>query len=178
METARNPVRNLAPKVGISGSAVYGGKLTAAASGLPSDATYTYKYKWQRLSGSSWVDISNATAAEYTLGGEDVGKQVRVVVSTASNIYTVDDVTAVSATVAKAKASIGVSISGTKNNSSRLTASVSGLPGSGTNTVSYRWQRSSDGKSNWVDSTAGDAKSNSIQMQPNDVSWHYRCIVP
>ena len=177
VETARNPVRNLAPKVGISGSAVYGNKLTASASGLPSGATYTYKYRWQRLSGAAWTDIANATAAEYTLGGEDVGKQVRVIVGTASNIYTVDDVTAVSATVAKAKASIGVSISGTKNNSSRLTASVSGLPGSGTNTVSYRWQRSSDGKSNWVDSTAGDAKSNSIQMQPNDVSWHYRCIV-
>ena len=177
VETARKPVRNLAPKVGISGSAVYGNKLTAATSGLPSGTTYTYKYRWQRLSGSSWVDIANATAAEYTLGGEDVGKQVRVIVSTASNIYTVDDVTAVSATVAKAKASIGVSISGTKNNSSRLTASVSGLPAAGTNTVSYRWQRSSDGKSNWVDSAAGDAKSNSIQMQPNDVSWHYRCIV-
>ena len=177
VETVRKPVRNLAPKVGISGSSVYGGKLTASVSGLPSGTTYTYKYKWQRLSGSSWVDIANATAAEYTLGGEDVGKQVRVIVSTASNIYTVDDVTAVSATVAKAKASIGVSISGTKNNSSKLTASVSGLPGSGANTVSYRWQRSSDGKSNWVDSTAGDAKSNSIQMQPNDVSWHYRCIV-
>lgn len=177
VETARKPVRNLVPKVGISGSAVYGSKLAAAASGLPSGATYTYKYKWQRLSGSSWIDIANATAAEYTLGGEDVGKQVRVIVSTASNIYTVDDVTAASATVAKAKASIGVSISGTKNNSSRLTASVSGLPAAGTNTVSYRWQRSSDGKSNWVDSTAGDAKSNSIQMQPNDVSWHYRCIV-
>ena len=177
VETARKPVRNLAPKVEISGSAVYGGKLTAAASGLPSDATYTYKYKWQRLSGSSWVDIANATDAEYMLGGEDIGKQVRVVVSTASNIYTVDDVSAISATVAKAKASISVSISGTKNNSSRLTASVSGLPTSGANTVSYRWQRSSDGKSNWADSTAGDAKSNSIQMQPNDVSWHYRCIV-
>ena len=177
VETARKPVRNLTPKVGISGSSVYGNKLTAAVSGLPSSATYTYKYKWQRLSGSSWTDIANATAAEYTLGGEDVGKQVRVIVSTASNIYTVDDVTAVSATVAKAKASIGVSISGAKNNSSRLTASVSGLPTAGANTVSYRWQRSSDGKSNWVDSTAGDAKSNSIQMQPNDVSWHYRCIV-
>ena len=177
VETARKPVRNLVPTVGISGSSVYGGKLTAAASGLPSGATYTYKYRWQRLSGSSWADIANATAAEYILGGEDVGKQVRVVISTASNIYTVDDVTAVSATVAKAKASIGVSISGTKNNSSRLTASVSGLPAAGTNTVSYRWQRSSDGKSNWSDSAAGDAKSNSIQMQPNDVSWHYRCIV-
>lgn len=177
VETARKPVRNLAPKVEISGSAVYGGKLTAAASGLPSGATYTYKYKWQRLSGSSWVDIANSTDAEYMLGGEDVGKQVRVVVSTASNIYTVDDVSAISATVAKAKASISVSISGTKNNSSRLTASVSGLPGAGANTVSYRWQRSSNGKSNWADSTAGDAKSNSIQMQPNDVSWHYRCIV-
>lgn len=177
VETARKPVRNLAPKVGISGSAVYGGKLTAAVSGLPSGATYTYKYRWQRLSGSSWADIANATTAEYMLGGEDVGKQIRVIVSTASNIYTVDDVSAVSATVAKAKVSIGVSISGTKNNSSRLTASVSGLPAAGANTVSYRWQRSSDGKSNWVDSTAGDAKSNSIQMQPNDVSWHYRCIV-
>ena len=177
VETARKPVRNLVPKVGISGSAVYGNKLTASASGLPSSATYTYKYRWQRLSGSSWVDIANATAAEYTLGGEDVGKQVRVIVSTASNIYTVDDASAVSATVSKAKASIGVSIAGTKNNSSRLTASVSGLPAAGTNTVSYRWQRSSDGKSNWIDSTAGDAKSNSIQMQPNDVSWHYRCIV-
>ena len=177
VETARKPVRNLTPKVGISGSSVYGNKLTAAVSGLPSSATYTYKYKWQRLSGSSWTDIANATAAEYTLGGEDVGKQVRVIVSTASNIYTVDNVTAVSATVAKAKASIGVSISGTKNNSSRLTASVNGLPAAETNTVSYRWQRSSDGKSNWVDSTASDAKSNSIQMQPNDVSWHYRCIV-
>ena len=177
VEAARKPVRNLVPKVGISGSAVYGSKLTAAVSGLPSSSTYTYKYRWQRLSGSSWADIANATAAEYTLGGEDVGKQVRVIVSTASNIYTVDDVSAVSATVAKAKASIGVSISGTKNNSSRLTASVSGLPAAGANTVSYRWQHSSDGKSNWVDSTAGDAKSNSIQMQPNDVSWHYRCIV-
>ena len=75
VETARKPVRNLAPKVGISGSAVYGNKLTASASGLPSDATYTYKYKWQRLSGSAWTDIANATTAEYTLAARTLGSR-------------------------------------------------------------------------------------------------------
>jgi hypothetical protein len=70
--------------VSISGSATEDATLTASASvvsdadGLPNPLSFTYQ--WQSSSnGSTWTNISGATAANFTPGDAHVGKQLRSV---------------------------------------------------------------------------------------------------
>ena len=103
---------------------------------------------------------------------------LRVLVNTSNTYYNVSQgVSAAYGTVGKASKMISASVSGTKNNTSKLTVSVSGLPTVGTNTVSYQWQWSSNGSNGWTNSTYSDGKSNTIQMKEADVAYYYRCIV-
>ena len=46
-----------------------------------------YTYQWQRKNGSNWTDIEGATGKQYTPAAEDVGKEIRLVV-TGTNGYT------------------------------------------------------------------------------------------
>ena len=176
-DAAQITVKQLSPAVSLSGSATYGQKLTAVPSGLPTGQTYAYTYKWQRFTENTWNDISGASTNAYTLAGDDVGHQVCVVVTTATSPYIIGTSTATSATVTKAKATISASITGTKNNSSKLTVGASNLPSNGSTQLSYKWQYSTNGSSNWIDSAASDSTSNTIQMQATDYTRYYRCIV-
>jgi len=72
--------------VTISGSATEDSTLTASASvtsdadGLPNPQSFTYQ--WQSSSnGSTWTNISSATAVSFTPGDAQVGQQLRVVTS-------------------------------------------------------------------------------------------------
>ena len=67
--------------ISVSGSAVVGSIVTASVSTPDPDGNGTFTYQWQSLSGSSWVNIVNATAAAYTLTSNEVTKPVRVVVT-------------------------------------------------------------------------------------------------
>ena len=71
----------------VSGTAMVGHELAAVTSAITDlDGTppggFVYSYQWQRStdSGSTWAAISGETASTYTLGQDDVGAQVRVVV--------------------------------------------------------------------------------------------------
>ena len=75
------PANTAAPVV--TGSGVIGQLLTTA-DGTWSDngqAISGSAYKWQRNTGSGWVDIASATSTTYTLTSSDVGAIVRSVVS-------------------------------------------------------------------------------------------------
>jgi hypothetical protein len=67
----------------LSGSAVIG-QVLSTTDGTWSDNGQTITgttYKWQRNTGSGWVDIASATSSSYTLTSSDVGATVRSVVS-------------------------------------------------------------------------------------------------
>ena len=168
-----------APSVSISGAKTYGETLTANVSGQPTGTTST-TYQWQRAdeANGTYANISNATGKTYSVGTADMNKSLRVLVNTANTYYNVSQgVSAGYGPIGKASKTISASVSGTKNNTSRLTVSVSGLPSVGTNTVSYQWQWSSDGSTGWTNSTYSDGKSNEIQMKEADVTYYYRCVV-
>jgi hypothetical protein len=57
--------------------------LTASAVANDSDAVVTYQ--WQSLSGSTWSNISGATAATYTVAEVDEGHQLRVAATSADS---------------------------------------------------------------------------------------------
>ncbi len=69
------------PSVG--GIARDGSTLTADPGSWNGTPTITYEYQWQRCdaSGNNCVDIPGATGSTYTLGPDDVGSTIRVVVT-------------------------------------------------------------------------------------------------
>lgn len=175
VETSKVDVKQIVPTVSISGNAVYGGTLTANMSNLPTGVTYTKSYQWQRFNGTSWENISNATASTYKFGADDVSRQVRVLVKTKAGTYVIADATSAAVSVSKASTSISTTVSGTKKIEQKLTASVSGLPAAGTNTISYKWQTSADGKT-WTDSAQSDAKSNIFTPSYTLINQYVRCV--
>src|SRR6202008_4818660 len=63
----------------VSGNAVEGSTLTASSVTTGSDEALGIAYQWQRSSdGSTWSNISGATAGSYTLGEADENNFVRV----------------------------------------------------------------------------------------------------
>jgi hypothetical protein len=71
------PAATNAPSV--AGSARRGLTLSART-GTWSNSPKSYGYQWQRLSGSSWEEIDDATRATYIPAGEDLGRRLRVAV--------------------------------------------------------------------------------------------------
>ena len=70
-----------------------------------------------------------------------------------------------------------VTVSGGNEWGSTLTASVSGLPQDGANSVSYQWEFSDDGKT-WRDSTLDTAKTSALKVDGmGSIGTHYRCRV-
>ena len=132
--------------VTLTGTATEDQTLTAVTSTLAdADGLGTLSYKWQRGTGSTFTDISGATASTYTLGDADVGKTVRVVVSYTDQHGAAETVTgAPSATIAGVNDphTGAVTISGTTTEDQVLTAVTSTLADvDGLGTLHYAWQR-------------------------------------
>jgi len=128
------------------GTATEDQTLTAVTSTLAdADGLGTLSYKWQRGTGSTFTDISGATASTYTLGDADVGKTVRVVVSYTDQHGAAETVTGTpSATIAGVNDphTGAVTISGTATEDQVLTAVTSALADvDGLGTLHYAWQR-------------------------------------
>ncbi|MET4479969.1 DUF4082 domain-containing protein [Bradyrhizobium sp. F1.13.3] len=140
--------------VSISGTPTQNQTLTATVSdadGLPGSITY----QWQRSTdGTTWSNITGATASTLTLGQAQVGGFIRV-----SAVYTDSlgsNETPVSAATATKVANVNdvgvVTINGTATQNQTLTASVAdpdGVPAS----ITYRWQSSPDGTT-WTNLSA------------------------
>ena len=79
----RGPGRPTRAGPSIGGIARDGSTLTANPGSWDGTPTITYEYQWQRCdaSGNNCVDIPGATGGTYTLGPDDVGSTIRVVVT-------------------------------------------------------------------------------------------------
>ncbi len=126
-----------APSPTISGSAVVGGTLTAAA-GVWKPATESFAYRWLR----NGTPIDGATAAAYTVVTGDGGATLSVRVTGARAGYASTAVTSAGATVPLLTLSQTPvpTISGTAKLGATLTA-VPGTWAPGTVTLAYQWLR-------------------------------------
>ncbi len=127
------------------------GVTLAATQGSWTGPDNIYTYQWQRDAGEGYVNISGATAMTYTLGTDDEGATVRVVVTATDPDATISQASAPTAAVTDA---IPVntdipSISGTVQRGYTLTAASGTWAGIG-NGYSYQWQRSADSGASWT----------------------------
>ncbi len=161
----------------ISGTTTVGQTLTADAGATTGTPSPTVSYTWQRSSNgtSSWTDIAGATNDTYMLVAADYNNYVRAVAtasnamgSASANSSASAKITATTPTIASA------SISGTTAVGRTLTATSGATTGNPTPTVTYKWQRSSNGTSSWTDITG--ATSSTYVLTATDYNKYVRSV--
>ena len=156
------PSDTVAPS--ITGTAGSGDTLTGAH-GTWGGAGTTLSGQWQRSTnnGSSWTNISGATGSTYKLTVDDEGDRIRYQVTGTNPDGHVTASSSASATVAATPPSntAAPKLTGTAKRSSTLTVNVGTWHGVG-NSYTYRWQRSSDGGSNWTTISGATASTHTV----------------
>jgi hypothetical protein len=137
-----------------------------------------YSYQWQSSgNGSTWADITEATASTFALTPAEEGKQVRVVVSYVDGQGFSESVSTTSVGVGLIDDGNAVfSIAGTPAVGQTLTASLTapdpdGAPPAG---YTYQWQSSSDG-SIWAAITGATAST--YALTPAEEGKQVRVVV-
>ena len=138
----------------VGGTVEPGGTLTAGDGTWSGTTPVDFTYQWQRCDadGTNCVDITGATDDTYTLGDDDLGHTV-VVVVTATNSAGTDTATSAPSAVLPAPPANTTppSISGTKELGSVLTADPGTWSGTGPLDMTYQWQRCDFFGNNCVD---------------------------
>jgi hypothetical protein len=108
-------------------------------------------YKWQQsTNGTTWNDITGATANTFTLGQDQVNQRVRVNATFADAKGSSENIfSASTAAVVNANDLGTVTIAGTTTQNQVLTANVADVDGLTGVTINYKWQQSADG-TNWT----------------------------
>ena len=166
------PVMNAAPA--LSGSAQRGLTLTATA-GAWSGIGNTYTYQWQRSTdGSTWSDVTGATALTYTLAVADENATVRLLVTVTNDDGTVSAPTPASATVIPAPPikTTDPAVNSAAQRGVALTATPGAFSGID-NAYTYQWQRSIDGTT-WTNITG--ATSTTYTPQVSDEGSQLRIL--
>ncbi|MEM7122608.1 MAG: FecR domain-containing protein [Pseudomonadota bacterium] len=146
----------------VDGVAQEDSELAANTDGLSDDdGLGEFSYQWQALVDGEWVDIAGATDDTFTPGDDEVGAQVRVVVSYTDGEGTPESVesdpTAAVANVNDDPAGV-VTIDGAPQEDSELTANTDGLSDDdGLGDFSYQWQALADGE--WIDIAGATAET-------------------
>ena len=170
-------------RASISGSAASGQMLTADPGTWTGYPAPTLRYKWRSCPGSSYAgncsDIAGATDPTYHLGGDDVRTYIRVVV-TGTNGYGSDistsDATAAIGVVPKNR--VAASITGSAVAGHTLTAHNGTWSGSPAPTLTYQWQRCSDGGDLGTCSDISDATDSTyLLVDLDDVGSYLRVVV-
>jgi hypothetical protein len=147
------PVTTATPTV--TGTAQRGSTLTATA-GSWSGIGNSYNDQWQRSTdtGSTWTNVSGATALTYSPGLTDEGDELRLQVTASNADGTVIATSAPTAAVATSAPSdtTAPAVTGSAQRGGSVTAGQGSWGGQG-NTYSYQWQRSADG-STWTNITS------------------------
>ena len=176
--------------VAIGGTATEDETLTAEttalqdADGLPADAA-GYRYQWQSNTGANgaFENIDNATSETYTLGDEDVGREVRVQVN-----YTDDggmDESLTSAATAAVtnvndEPTGSVAIEGTATEDETLTAETTALQdadGLPADAAGYRYQWQSNTGANGAFENIDNATGETYTLGDADVGRNIRVVV-
>ena len=176
--------------VTIDGTAVEDETLTtntdtlADADGLPADAE-GYRYQWQSNTGANgaFEPIAGATGQTYTLGDDDVGREVQVMVS-----YTDDGGMDESLTSAATTAvtnvnddpSGSVTIDGTVREDQRLTANITALQDAdglpiAADAFTYQWQSNTGANGGFEN--IENATSENYTLGDADVNREVRVLV-
>jgi glucose/arabinose dehydrogenase len=151
--------------VAIGGTPIQGQILTANVTdidGLPA----TINYQWQQsTNGTTWSNITGATAKTLTLQASQVGRQVRARATYTDALGTLESnrTSPATALITTANNNLGtVSISGTVRQNEILTATVAdtdGLPA----TINYQWEQSSNGTT-WSNVAGATARTLTLQQ--------------
>jgi hypothetical protein len=146
-----------------------------ASQGVWTGPDNIYSYQWQRDAGEGYVDIFAATAASYTLGLDDEGSTVRVVVTAADPDATITEASLATATVTDAVPvnTSAPTITGTVQRAAILTANVGAWAGID-NLYSYQWQSSTDGTT-WTNIAGATAATDTVAT--TDEHAHLRVMV-
>ena len=153
--------------------------LTANSDNLAdADVLGALGYQWQRSNDSGdFENIENATSETYTLGDDDVGREVRVQVNYTDANNTPESLTS-DATNAVSNIndnpSGSVTIDGTAREDETLTANVDNVTDAdGLGALSYQWQRSNDSS---FENIAGET-GNTYTLGDTDVGQTLRVQV-
>ena len=179
------PANTVAASIG--GEAIAGETLTADPgtwTGIPAP---TFAYQWQRCSDGgdpgSCADIDDAADSTYVLvAPDDVGSSIRVVVTAtndAGSETSPSDVTAVVEVAPAAPANtVAASIGGEAVAGETLTVDPGSWDGVPVPTLTYRWQRCSDGAdpASCAD-IDGATDSTYVLVDPDDVGASIRVVV-
>ena len=139
LSSATTAVTDITPtlSVTISGSAQEGKTLTANAVANDADAVVTYQ--WQSHIGSTWTNISGATASTYVVTEANEGTQLRVIAtSTDSDGSGTTATSAATGLVTDPPATLTVTLSSTAQEGQILTATA--VASSSNSTITYQWQ--------------------------------------
>jgi regulation of enolase protein 1 (concanavalin A-like superfamily) len=154
--SATTAVTDITPtlSVTISGSARDGQTLTATAVANDVDAVVTYQ--WQSHIGSTWTNISGATASTYVVTEANEGTQLRVIAtSTDSDGSGTTTTSAATGQVTDPPVTLTVTVSGTAQEGQTLTATAVPSFSDSDSTITYQWQSLSG--STWSNITGATA---------------------
>lgn len=169
------PANTVAPA--LSGTPHDGSTLSAGNGTWTGSPTPTFSYQWQNsVTGTSgWADVSGATAATYVLGDGDVGLFYRCTVTATNSAGSVPAETTASTQVLEIPTpTASPTLSGTAQVGQVISTSAGTWAGLPTPTITYQWERSTDGVSF---SNISAATSASYTVQVADLNDFLRCNV-
>jgi peptidoglycan/xylan/chitin deacetylase (PgdA/CDA1 family) len=163
----------LSGTVSIPSAATVGVALTANTSGLNSQTGLTYQ--WQRTgtgTDTNYTNISGATSASYTPVSGDVGRMIRVQVSSPNGGPITSNGTSRAVTAALGGTP---SIPSTATVGIQLSVDTSGLTPAGIGGLTYQWQRS--GTADTTFANISGATSSTYTPATGDANRHIRVRV-
>ena len=168
-----------APRIGdvaAAGTAAAGRTLRAVVNGVAGIPTPSLSYQWQIASGSTWADIDGATSDEFDVTAAQVGEQVRVRVSAANSVGDATASSAATRPVRGTAPSVGaVTVTGTAEVGSTLTATAVDVTGVPAPRLRYRWQVGGGGTGTWSDIPG--AQSARLQVPASAAGEAVRAVV-
>ncbi len=134
-------VNNGSAGFSITGTPAVGSTLTATKSADDPDGNGSFSFQWQVFNGSTWDNISGATASTYLLTPAEEGKDIQVLISYTDAQGFIESLLAPAVSVPFVDDGDAVfSISGTPAVGSTLTASKSADDPDGNGSFSFQWQ--------------------------------------
>lgn len=169
---------NVSPPV-VSGTARDTQELTVEIGSWRGTQPLSFRYAWQRCgaSGTQCADIADATAASYRLTPDDVGEQVRVVVTARNQAGSASAASSTTSVVQPDPPAnlVAPVISGTERDTEQLTATSGTWSGTPTVSHSYQWQRCDAGSGVCADIASSAAPN--YTLTPSDVGFRMRVRV-